>query len=586
MGAAEAAEGLLVLPHAGLGETRKGANPTQLLLVLVPVKDAEQTVAVVEIFQRPAAQAEIRQGYLKFLSQMCGFASQWAKAQQLLQLRQRESSWKKLDHFVRSAHATLEPIATAYAIANDAQHWLDCDRVSVALQRGKSCRLEAISGQDEIERRSDVVLALQHLTDCVMAINEPFWYPHDLEAGLPPQLENAIHEYVDQSFAKTVVILPLTTKVLAEAKSSNGEVETVAKTKPLGAIIVEQMDDVLSRNQVSAQLDILRPHCEQALAKAREHDGVFMLPLLRSIGKLRWLVAARTLPKTLLATIAGIALLAILVLVPAPFQLEGRGVLQPMEQRDLFVEVDGVITGVHVAHGDTVKAGQLLLELENPDLEVQLAATLGERQSTQEHIISIERMRFQDQVEQTEKNRLAGELLQLEQELKSLEAQCILLRRKRESLRIHSPASGRVVTWNVKQLLFQRPVKTGQVVLTVANPAGPWELEVFMPENRMGHIVAAQSESMEKLAVEYVVATDPMRRAAGNVRDIHSLAELHEEHGHAVSILVDVDPTELQDPKPGATVIAHVDCGYRAIGYVWLHEVFEFVESRILFNLW
>ena len=40
----------------------------------------------------------------------------------------------------------------------------------------------------------------------------------------------------------------------------------------------------------------------------------------------------------------------------------------------------------------------------------------------------------------------------------------------------------------MEKLLRQRPVNRGEVLLKVADPTGPWELEVYMPENRMGHI--------------------------------------------------------------------------------------------------
>jgi hypothetical protein len=39
------------------------------------------------------------------------------------------------------------------------------------------------------------------------------------------------------------------------------------------------------------------------------------------------------------------------------------------------------------------------------------------------------------------------------------------------------------------------------------------------------------------------------------------------------------------EPRPGATVVARIHCGRRALGYVWLHEVWEFIQSRVLFRL-
>ena len=41
----------------------------------------------------------------------------------------------------------------------------------------------------------------------------------------------------------------------------------------------------------------------------------------------------------------------------------------------------------------------------------------------------------------------------------------------------------------------------------------------------------------------------------------------------------------LKDPRPGASVTAKVHCGRRSIGYVWLHDLFEWFQSRVLFHI-
>ena len=42
------------------------------------------------------------------------------------------------------------------------------------------------------------------------------------------------------------------------------------------------------------------------------------------------------------------------------------------------------------------------------------------------------------------------------------------------------------------------------------------------------------------------------------------------------------DPAD--ELKVGADVKAKILCGQRAIGYVWFSDLFEFVQSRILFR--
>ena len=56
---------------------------------------------------------------------------------------------------------------------------------------------------------------------------------------------------------------------------------------------------------------------------------------------------------------------------------------------------------------------------------------------------------------------------------------------------VRSMADGVVTTWDVEKLLRNRPVKTGQAVLNVADGSGEWEVELKMSEDRMGYMAKA-----------------------------------------------------------------------------------------------
>ena len=83
------------------------------------------------------------------------------------------------------------------------------------------------------------------------------------------------------------------------------------------------------------------------------------------------------------------------------------------------------------------------------------------------------------------KARVSGQFLQIAQREASLTDQLQLMQEKRELLKVHSPIDGQILTWNLERQLLNRPVAVGQVLLTVADPTGPWEMEIFMPENRI-----------------------------------------------------------------------------------------------------
>ena len=95
---------------------------------------------------------------------------------------------------------------------------------------------------------------------------------------------------------------------------------------------------------------------------------------------------------------------------------------------------------------------------------------------------------------------------------------------------------------------------------------------------------ARDLEGHQGLDVQYQLATSPGTTLHGNVSEIHQSAEVRGEEGNTVLIKVDIDKTTSATRGPAPSVTGKVYCGRRSIGYVWFHDVFEFVQSRILFR--
>ena len=122
-------------------------------------------------------------------------------------------------------------------------------------------------------------------------------------------------------------------------------------------------------------------------------------------------------------------------------------------------------------------------------------------------------------------------------------------------------------------------------MLQVADPSGPWEIEVLMPEKYMGHLIRAQRKLGEQLAVDFILATDPDRKHVGVLDDVHASAEVDPEEGNTVKLLVKIDKAQLGELRPGTEVTARVHCGRRPLGYVLFHEALAWVHKHILFRL-
>jgi hypothetical protein len=599
-----APSGLLIPPGAqvtGQDGNPLAENPTGLLVIAAPFNRGGNRAGLIEIFHHPN-QDDVQRGYLLFLEQLAGVAAGYLDRRQMVSLDQQQSALSQVERFSRAVHESLDPIATAFVLANEARRIIGCDRVSVLVKRRRTLRLEAVSGQESVERRASAVQAIESLVRVVARAGEPLWHP-DPSRELPPQIEEELEHYIDESHATALAILPME-KPRPTPVVKPGGVDAVAVAKaeaaprtvpePIAALVAEWFSSSTFDGSKRARVDLVAEHGKVAIANALSHTSLPLYPLINLAGKSRVLTTARNLPRTVLATLAALATVVALVFVPAELRLEGKGTLEPVHRRDVFAGIDGVVEEVAdgIEHGMQVKDGQLLVTLRNTDVEVAIADLLGRKASSQEQLASVERSLLKNTtISPDERTRLEGQKEQFEQEVRSFDNQLALYRDKKRSLQVKSPIEGVVVTWQVRDRLLLRPVEKGQVLLSVADKTGPWELEVHMPDDRLGHVNRAAAEAAQagrELRVDYVLATDPGTRHTGAVKEIHEQAEVHGEEGNTVLVRVTIDPSrhEKEELGAGASVTARIFCGKRSLGYVWFHDVLSFIQTRVLFRLW
>ncbi|GIX00590.1 MAG: hemolysin D [Pirellulaceae bacterium] len=579
----------LVPPNSMLGEDQQEGNPTQYLLVVAPLFSGKQPAGVIEVFQRPNSAPNIQRGYQRFLEQMAGLIGEWLKGRTLQKVADRQQMWQRADHFARLVHDNLDLHDTAYTIANEGRQLIGCDRVSVAIKKGRHCKVRAISGQDSIENRSNIVTALNTLATRVCAAGEALWYDGST-LDLPPQLEEAIEDYVDLSHGRTITVLP----IRRPERVVEGDVkakEKVQREDPtqreiIGALIVEQIESQVPQEELRSRCDLVYEHAARALSNALSHNELFLMPLWRFLGRAMWLFRGSALPKTLaILTLITAALIAMFV-VKIDLDLEANGVLQPRTQRQVFAHVDGEVAEVYVDHGDVVRAGDPLVKLRNRELEIEIAGLQGQLEEAEKQIATLTELIRRSVRDPLEQSRLIGQQEEYLTRRDTLEAQLALLQEKEAQLVRTSPIDGIVMDWELKKRLRARPVVTGQVLANIADPSGEWELEVLMPEKRMRYLdEALEQTGGQPLPVEYILSTNPAVTHHGHLaaEAVAARAELDPEEGAVVRLRVDLDSLEGVSRRPGAEVIADVKCGKRSAAFVWFHEVVEWVRANLLF---
>jgi hypothetical protein len=579
-------DGLLVPPHSGSGDDEEAANPTDFLLVMAALRTDIETIGIVEIFQRPDAPPTTQKGYLRFLLQMCELAVNFFKTRQIKHFADRQVLWAQLEEFARMVHANLDPRETAYTIANEGRRLIECDRVSVAIRKGKKCYIEAVSGQDMFDKRSNTIRLLGRLATAVVATGETMWYTGDT-SNMAPQVEDAVQEYVDESHSKTVAVLPL-----ARPRRDPEEEEASKREDPdppIGALIVEEIEDSRVPDKMLQRVDVVGRHSATALANALDHDNLFLMPLWRTIGRQKWVLKARTLPKTLAITGAILAVLVALGTWPYAFTLRAKGTIEPVERRIVFAPSEAEVELVLVKHGDMVHKDDVLAKLRDTESQVKLTEVQGQIDVSRRTVESLQYQSRLGSISTEERNRFLSQEAEEAVKLMGLQSQEKLLLKKIADLDVLSPIDGEVITWDVQNRLNHRPVQRGQELMRIADPKGDWRLELNIPEKRMGHISRARHEIKPDLDVDYALAVDPSTTRVGQITKIEEGANPEQEEGNLVKAYVAIDTAKLRKElpegalRPGAAVDGKIHCGKRAIGYVWFHDAIEYVQSRILF---
>jgi hypothetical protein len=488
-----------------------------------------------------------------------------------------------LSDYVHGLHQSLDPIHTACNVATETRRFIDCDRVSVLLAQRSHFRMAAISGQADVNRRSNVVVALENLAEVVLRTRSPFHYPGDGKP-LAPQIETALEQYLSVCGPKEIVILP----VFERTTSSSDEERPTNSSRVIAGLVLESIRDVALCVGDRQTLAFVKLHVADAIRNAAEHRNIFMYPIWKSVGKL----VARITQRNRLHTLFALSCISLLVLVSflakGDVTVRAPGQLVPKVRSSVFAEVDGKVSEVLVSHGKPVSAGETLLTMQSEEMDARLAEVSGRLKTQRERIKVLELSGLRTpRGDNARSNPLTNNLSSLRAETESLEAQERTLIRMREKLVVQSPINGQVLTWDPQQRLDDRPVKVGELLLEVADSEGPWQIELQIPERRAGKLLRA-SDDPSPLTVTFVLASDPGKRYAGTLREIASTTQMSTDRSSVIRALVefegDTPPIDFRQVR--SSVIAKINCGRTSLVSALLGDLIDFVESEILFRIW
>ena len=487
---------------------------------------------------------------------------------------------------LRTFHLNLDLHETADRITNETRRLLKCDRVTLLIPQGSNLLTKSVSGVAVVDRRSNSIRATEKLATAATVLGQPTRLPSAV--ALAPQIQTPLDQYLDETNVTSTLLMPLYRPQDTDIEmTGTNEIDPFSNEgKFVGVMLLENFTGE-GNEQVTPFVRTLAAEASIALNNSLEHRSVFGLHFWKLVGS-----TCQTLRHPLAATLVFLFAIAVIAstLITIDHQVIATGSLQPIIQRDLFATVDGTVKTLHVHDGQKVQAGDLLVTLENTQLDQRSEKLSGDIITAQKRLASIQAVRLGRDIGETNSTQMAIEQSQLASELANLRAQQQVVRQQQQELQIISPINGTVLAWQIKRRLNDRPVTRGNLLVSVADTAGPWSLDLRLDDTDAGEILDTLEQQPE-LNLTFAVATLPKETYAATLSEVGTAARLDERRQHVIDAVAQVqlhyDGSTFQSEQMlvGADVTAKITCGRRSVFTSWFGDVIDFAHRNILFYL-
>lgn len=413
-----------------------------------------------------------------------------------------------------------------------------CERVSVGFIEDGFTRIVAISHGGSPSNESELLNQLGSVMDEAIDQKVTVRYPQLADA---PPLITLAHQALQRQQGGGLCSIPLL---------SSGQI--------VGAVHFEFADEQSFDNATIATAEHLISLVGPVLELMRRNE---LPPHKQLAGRLRLLhqqLGAPERRRLRFALISGTVAALLLLFIPLPHQVGGQARIEGAIQRILVAPADGYIKQVFVRPGDTVEAGQVLVEMAEQDLQ-------------------IERRRWSSELAQHE-NAYAAALARADRaqlvinqaRADEARAQLALIDQQLGRASIEAPFAGIVIKGDLSQSLGA-PVKRGDTLLTVA------------PDEKFRVIVEIDERDITRIAVgdrgHLALSALPWDKQPITVRRITPMATAV-EGGNIFEVEAELDAPE-NGLRPGLQGVARINAGHKPLILSWTQRGLTWLRLKL-----
>ena len=435
----------------------------------MPLLAEGRALGSIELRHRPDFDPAAEPETLQVIIGIAGLASLYLQRRRVRQLSEQQEVLPQVEAFAHAVHASLDTTEVAFLVANEGRRLCGCDRLSVAVRHDSRVAIEAVSGTDQVDKRSNLICKLRTLCEQVLKQEERLVFTGDRDDSLPPATLAALDDYLSESNSRLLIVHPLVDPR-----------DALYENPPCSLLILESFSPSLSAEVLTTRLEVLGRHAGGALYNALEHRQVPLRFLWQPLARLQKGLGGTTRAITIAVVVAVTLILGALLWVPYPLKMDARGQLLPEECAWLFAPVEGQVASFAsgIQAGSPVTEGQALVLLHDVQLELKVVQLQNEVAAAQH---DVEALTAQFTVAQTEADAksISGERKKKEylRDRKRKELQALAERTHADAGRpgyfwLTSPQQGTVLNGDFRENLTNRQVKPADPLLRVGDKSG------------------------------------------------------------------------------------------------------------------
>lgn len=521
-------------------------NPTQDLLIYAPLPIArEQGEYWLLVVQEPSGGPSSQRGYLRFVAQMADLIADHFRSYRLRVFERDRSYLALAEHTMTDLSSGMPPQLGLAKLMNILRDHAQAEHVFLLRRESQLGRWKVIAaaGLTDIDRRASGIDQIERAAGYYQS-HFPrggcFRSEHMTESvdQRDPDLTTLLHTF---AISESMWSKPLQIEAGKSTPRTKQDVAVLVTWSGLAqppARCLEQTTLITRLGLSALQL----PWWKSALYANKN----FKPSLMAQVSPSGWSKTARWG--------LSLCLLCLLLLIPVPIHLNATAILLPTVQQHVYSPMDSIVEKVLVEHGQSVSAGQPLIQLASPVLTAEYDQAVAEQLRNTQRMNDIEsKLLRETSLTAAQRDELEGELDAIKAIQDVAAIKLARLRYQLNSMLVVAEFDGVVSTWNIQDNLRDRPLRTGQWLLSLHEPGSGWAFEASLPEGnaqefrqamlRTGQLPTATftSTPQKPIHVKYLPDTFLRMESRGYAANPVLIRE------SVLRVRFAIEPTELQD---------------------------------------